>query len=96
MRINFKQWKQEAAKLLNRPPAPDLLDWYDEERKTYYRFDKKTHRLVAGDIRGTINTYFVLKKSKYKSYIPEKFLGKNFLLKSNRVLIMKTRKERSA
>lgn len=75
MGIDFKQWKQEAAALLNRPPTPDLLDWYDEEENTYYRFDKKTRHLVTGDIRGTINTYFVLKKNKYKSYIPEKYLA---------------------
>lgn len=65
----------KAAELMNRDTAPDLLDWYDEDRETYYRFDKKKKRLVAGDIDGTINTYFDLKKNKYKSYIPEKYLA---------------------
>lgn len=75
MGISFKEWKRQAADLLNQAPSENFLDWYDDDER-FYRFDTKTSRLVVGDAGGTINTYFSLDKRKFKYYIPDTLLDK--------------------
>lgn len=74
MHLTMKQWKQEAAALLNAKPSKDFLDWYNEDDETFCRYNKKTGRLVVGDPGGTINTYFDLKKKNIPTYIPKAYL----------------------
>lgn len=74
MGLNFRQWKQSAADLLNDDPRENYRDWENLDDDSFNRFDMRTRRLVVGDKEGTINTYFILEKRKYKYYLPKEYL----------------------
>lgn len=74
MGLNFRQWKQSAADLLNDEPREIYRDWENPDDDSFNRFDMRTSRLAVGDKGGTINTYFILEKRKYKYYLPKEYL----------------------
>ena len=74
MGLNLRQWKQEAASLLNDDRREHYKDWENQNDDTFNRFNKKTGRLAVGDVSGTINTYFYLEKRKLKYYLPKEYL----------------------
>jgi len=74
MGLNFRQWKQEAAILLNDEHREYYKDWEIPDDDTFNRFNTKTGRLAVGDKNGTINTYFKPEKSKLKYYLPKEYL----------------------
>lgn len=75
MGITMKQWKQQAADLLNAEPCEDYLDWRNDKGE-YCRYDRKTKRLVVGNSFGEIKTHFYLDKRDFPNYIPDKLLVK--------------------
>ncbi|MBQ7516056.1 MAG: hypothetical protein IJS96_07205 [Schwartzia sp.] len=75
MGLTLKEWKQEAADLLNAEPAPAYLDWYQPDIKVFRRYDLRTGRLVSGTNEGEVKTYFDLDKSKRRIYLPKEYLA---------------------
>ena len=75
MGLTLKQWKQQAAKLLNAVAEEDFIDWYIPDDETFNRFNKRNSVLAVGSSEGAIHTYFILQKSKYKFFIPNEYIG---------------------
>lgn len=76
MGISLKQWKEDAAAILNEGASDRFIDWYDSKDKLYYRFVKKNHRLVVGSPSGTFKTYFIVTKRKLRNYLPAGYIDK--------------------
>ena len=75
MGITFKEWKRRAAALLNADASDDFLDWYDDEKSTFCRYEKTTQRIVFGTADGTINTYFQVDKHRLRWIMPIEYLN---------------------
>jgi hypothetical protein len=72
MGLTHDQWIREAAGILNDKASGDYLDWMDPQKGRYYRFNKRNMRIVVGNTDGEINTYYDIKISKLKKYLPPK------------------------
>ena len=75
MGLNLRQWKQEAADLLNAEACENFYDWSIPAVEKFFRYDVTTSRLAVGDRNGNIKTYFILSKSARKQYLPKEYLA---------------------
>lgn len=76
MGLTKKQWREKASAILNDDVQPGYLDWRNKEETKFFRFTVKDSTLAVGAKNGSFTTFFILRKSLYRNYLPEIYLAR--------------------